>query len=1105
MAGLGPRVGSAHVEVNLDWDGDVGKIGRQIHRQLQRMSQRNGKIYRRMGQEAVTAWRAALGTILASAPHMGSAISAVAASATMLAGALHETAVASGGLIGVAGSLGLAMMTLSFGFNHVVEAINEIDPNRLKLQLAAMTPPAREFTLAMRDLVATLRSEIQPRIFAGLLGEMQLLRKDFIPVVTNGFLGMADALNGLIKETVRYVTSAEGLKTVNTALQGSVTIFDHLAKGAVPFLDGFLKLHNALIPASTRLADRIANVGKRFQEWASAPDFAERIDNRMRKAEKTAGLLWSTLKNLWGGIRNVFAAANPATNSFFEMLDRVATRFREWSASAEGKNSIAEWASAAVTVMGQLGKTIAAVFAVTSELADPRAIITFLTTVQNAFQYLAQLPLDKAVDAFVRLAAALEPISGPLLAIISASAAVNIIFGNLIGQTVGLLSAFFMFKRLMSIQKILTSVGAAASGAGEAAAVAGTKVGIFSRIFSALNTLLGKVVNFGIKVVGFFTGANQAAAQAASGASRMTSSFQGVLSVLGRFAKIAGVAGIVVWVGTIIAKSDELKAKLGDVFKSMGGVFVAVKDALSEIGAALAPVASGAQKAGNAMSPLFNALDKIMAFVVGGVMDMLIYGFESVANVIRGAGSIIAGFINVLTGIFTLDFGKMWDGIKQIASGLGPLLSGLFGIFVSFFAPARFLKLASGALKALGSAIGKGISSAVSLVGKYVGKLGGAFKKLLSPLAPIGAAFKAVFDKIVAAAKWLWDVLFGHSIFPDIQAAFALFVTAVTTIINGWVNAFQFVVGVFQTIGTALLAVFTTMWTGITTIFTALWTTTTTIWNAIWTTITTVADLIWTTITTVFNAIWNTITTVMNAVWDIISSVWNSISSTVSSVVNAIWGVITSVFNSILGTITSVWNNVKSVVSSAITAVKSTVTSGLDNVWQSIKGLPGKVLGLAGDFLSAGKTIGSKVVDGMAQGLKNIVNGIGDFGRLVKNKVNSALGLPKTIRGPGPIPDFTIPGFARGVRNFEGGLAMVGERGPELVNLPPGSDVFSNRQSRRMIRDSVAPAGQVTNQFNITLSLEDLSQLHDLEAFLDMMDRARVSSRRTLRSGTVSA
>ncbi len=39
-----------------------------------------------------------------------------------------------------------------------------------------------------------------------------------------------------------------------------------------------------------------------------------------------------------------------------------------------------------------------------------------------------------------------------------------------------------------------------------------------------------------------------------------------------------------------------------------------------------------------------------------------------------------------------------------------------------------------------------------------------------------------------------------------------------------------------------------------------------------------------------------------------------------------------------------------------------------------------------------------------------------------------------------------FPHFANGVRNFAGGLAVVGERGRELVNLPSGSDVIPNHE-----------------------------------------------------------
>ena len=72
----------------------------------------------------------------------------------------------------------------------------------------------------------------------------------------------------------------------------------------------------------------------------------------------------------------------------------------------------------------------------------------------------------------------------------------------------------------------------------------------------------------------------------------------------------------------------------------------------------------------------------------------------------------------------------------------------------------------------------------------------------------------------------------------------------------------------------------------------------------------------------------------------------------------------------------------------------------------------------------------------MPQALTNIIDKMKGLG--------SIPGLGKLFAG-------RIPGFADGVQNFAGGMAIVGERGPELVNLPKGSDVFSNEESKRMV------------------------------------------------------
>lgn len=43
------------------------------------------------------------------------------------------------------------------------------------------------------------------------------------------------------------------------------------------------------------------------------------------------------------------------------------------------------------------------------------------------------------------------------------------------------------------------------------------------------------------------------------------------------------------------------------------------------------------------------------------------------------------------------------------------------------------------------------------------------------------------------------------------------------------------------------------------------------------------------------------------------------------------------------------------------------------------------------------------------------------------------------------------PGYANGTNFHPGGLAMVGERGPELVSMPRGSKVFTNRETMGMM------------------------------------------------------
>ena len=88
----------------------------------------------------------------------------------------------------------------------------------------------------------------------------------------------------------------------------------------------------------------------------------------------------------------------------------------------------------------------------------------------------------------------------------------------------------------------------------------------------------------------------------------------------------------------------------------------------------------------------------------------------------------------------------------------------------------------------------------------------------------------------------------------------------------------------------------------------------------------------------------------------------------------------------------------------------SETVSKLQGLASAIKG--GGFLDILGAVIGFGLQLGS----------------VGAFGKSLQTKINRP-----------------VPGFANGTNFAPGGLAMVGERGPELVNLPRGASVTPNR------------------------------------------------------------
>ena len=89
----------------------------------------------------------------------------------------------------------------------------------------------------------------------------------------------------------------------------------------------------------------------------------------------------------------------------------------------------------------------------------------------------------------------------------------------------------------------------------------------------------------------------------------------------------------------------------------------------------------------------------------------------------------------------------------------------------------------------------------------------------------------------------------------------------------------------------------------------------------------------------------------------------------------------------------------------------------------------------------------------------------------------------------------TFGGYATGTNNAQKGLALVGEKGPELVDFKGGERVYNATNTQKMLAG--ATGGNAGNTFNVTFN-----NLQDTSAYA-MMSQLRAYNRQMAINGVI--
>lgn len=413
--------------------------------------------------------------------------------------------------------------------------------------------------------------------------------------------------------------------------------------------------------------------------------------------------------------------------------------------------------------------------------------------------------------------------------------------------------------------------------------------------------------------------------------------------------------------------------------------------------------------------------DQIASSIKGMIDGIIKFGEWIVAH-----KDIIVGFIGALSGL-------------AVIATLIPIISGIataFSILGAVFAAGA----AGGGLAAIGTIIAA-LGGPVTLLAIVIGA---AAMLIITHWKQVSTFFntaKTVIEQAIKATA---------TVFANIGKAISTFFSDMgKDAQKGW-NALK---GVFSAIVSYIASVLTPPFTIIKFVLEFLWD----YFLLTWTQIKALLDAFgrWfqatfgKQISDTFNAVHNGLTSVWNwfvSIWkqieNFLTSTWHTISSTVSGAVNAIVSFISTQFTAI-----SDWIN------------KNFLTP-ISSAWSTFwGGLKSTVSTIAGEI----KTLAKDLINSIIGWIDGLIHGFNSLGKHV----------------PGFIALPEIPKLATGTNFFQGGLAVVGEEGPELVNLPRGSQVIPNSQISNFNNNASVQIGPVyvSNQSDVNMLAQRLAFL----------------------------
>lgn len=352
---------------------------------------------------------------------------------------------------------GVAALAFSDGW---IGATHEAD--RFKTQIDAFQP-------VLKGLQQTAQRGLLPGVSDAFDRLLTLL-----PIAKTAIGATGSAMGDLARRAADLVTSGPFAADFATVATNNVGLISRAGDGALSLANA---LRNVLVVGQPLLA-WLVDLGARGAAWVDVATTAGRESGRLagflQRTQAVLTTLGHSVRDFTTGLFNIGGAANEMGNKFLAAIERAAARFREWTGSVEGQNSLRDFFQRAEPVIAEVTRLIGDVARAFGGLAGNSDLAPLIAQIREQFLpmfvKLAQTATGSLGPALVNMATQFGNLftimgteSGTLVGVINNFAALAGVLARFLNEHPRLAAIIVQFAVLSTTLKYLPFAGTIAS------------------------------------------------------------------------------------------------------------------------------------------------------------------------------------------------------------------------------------------------------------------------------------------------------------------------------------------------------------------------------------------------------------------------------------------------------------------------------------------------------------------------------------------------------------------------------------------------------------------------------------------------------------------